>query len=249
MPASARARGRAESRGLRACRTAAGRLRAARCDQRSGGECRDEWEREPAVAPAVLAHDAEQRHARRSMPRAGRRAPRRASRVLSSRRDPFGRGKRPRGGRHSATPTPTGTCATASRAKLGAAALASEPSASSAEAASNWRPETELPGYAPEQQRGDAGGEAGDRAQLACGGRRDMQVVRGLCKHRRHRDQRRLACEQAGEEGDAHRPVSVAIAVRRARQIVLLSVVCSQQTRKGGTPRLATSQGRGKGRP
>ena len=48
-----------------------------------------------------------------------------------------------------ATATPTGSWASASRTKLGAAALASEPSASSAEAASNWRPGPRRPATLP----------------------------------------------------------------------------------------------------
>ncbi len=65
-----------------------------------------------------------------------------------------------RGGTHSAaasvpavvriaTAIPTGTCAAASSAKPGAAALASEPNASSADAASSWRPTPNRPATLP----------------------------------------------------------------------------------------------------
>ena len=97
---------------------------------------------------------------------------------------------------------------------VGAAALAIEPSARSAEAASSWRPRPDAPGDGAEHQRRDACGEAGDRPQLTGGGRRHVEVAGGLGEDRRHRDHRRLAREQAQEEGDAHRAVPAARAIR-----------------------------------
>jgi hypothetical protein len=48
-----------------------------------------------------------------------------------------------------ATPIPTGTCANASNAKLGAAALASEPTVRRIEAARSWRPRPTRPASLP----------------------------------------------------------------------------------------------------
>ena len=75
-----------------------------------------------------------------------------------------------------ARPAPTATWATASTAKLGAAALSSEPAPSTVSPASSSSRSAEPAGEPAHRDRGEAGDQAGDRAQLSGGRGGDVEV-------------------------------------------------------------------------
>ncbi len=180
------------------------------CDDGSG-----EGKRQPRPPPAELADRSDQRHADDPGGRRADQRPRQRPGALLL-RNPLGGGDRS-ADQEAGDGEPEeklGDQEDGERRRGGAQSRCGrQPECPAGDHATQWNPA----GEGAECDRRQARGQAGRRAQLACGGRRDVEIRGHLRQHGCQRDHARLSREQAEEERDPDRSLGPSPPIRRCR--------------------------------
>ena len=196
------------------------------CDDGSG-----EGKRQPRPPPAELADRSDQRHADDPGGRRSDQRPRERPGALLL-RNPLGSGDRS-ADQEAGDGEPEeklGDQEDGERRRGGAQSRCGrQPECPGGDHATQWNPA----GEGAECDRRQPRGQAGRRAQLACSGRRDVQIRGHLRQHGCQRDHARLSREQAEEERDPDRSLGPSPPIRRCRTAPILRGSCPHDGRSG----------------